>query len=225
MKKSRLLLFILALTSITFTACEETLSDMNPKTFEGIYLGNISSDPGSSGNSSFDATAEITDIGNGQMEVHCYGGTFDTTFVLHHFQNHDSIMVCLDSIPFENMYGYMMGQCGYVGNDTTNTNGSGGTNWNGNGCGNSGMNGNGNWNGGMMGSGGTMGNSNSGMMGSGGTSSGTNGNSTSWSDHMMNDHQAGDQHYGGFDMTSETFEYLMIRPGSNYHFKGTKSPK
>jgi hypothetical protein len=55
---------------------------------------------------------------------------------------------------------------------------------------------------------------------------GDNGSYTSWEQHMSNDHESGDQHYGSFNMDSHTFDYTfkMHDNQGNYtlHFSGIK---
>lgn len=67
----------------------------------------------------------------------------------------------------------------------------------------------------MMGDGSMMGSGN--MMGN---------NSTKWGQHMNGEHQADDNHYGGFDMQNGTFSYsfkMMDGTSNNYRkFQGTR---
>ena len=55
---------------------------------------------------------------------------------------------------------------------------------------------------------------------------GNNGNWTSWSQHMSNEHNVNDKHYGYFDMNANTFDYTIIMNGSNgayeQRFMGSK---
>lgn len=55
---------------------------------------------------------------------------------------------------------------------------------------------------------------------------GNNGNWTSWSQHMSNEHSVNDKHYGYFDMSANTFDYTIIMNGSNgayeQRFMGSK---
>lgn len=43
-----------------------------------------------------------------------------------------------------------------------------------------------------------------------------------WMDHLNNNHEQDDQHFGGFDMRHNTFEYTFNMNGLNYHFQGVK---
>ncbi len=47
-------------------------------------------------------------------------------------------------------------------------------------------------------------------------------NANQWADHLNNNHEQGDQHFGGFDMRHNTFEYTFNINGLNYHFQGVK---
>lgn len=82
---------------------------------EGTYVGSITVESdlkgtSNKGISSFDATADVIKIGDMQIQVHCYGNEFDTTFMLNHFEHNDSIMVCLTGDDFEHMYGHRYGE-------------------------------------------------------------------------------------------------------------------
>ena len=48
-------------------------------------------------------------MGDGQIEVHCFGEEMDTTFILNGYKHDNMLMVCLDGEAFEGMYGHMMG--------------------------------------------------------------------------------------------------------------------
>lgn len=52
-------------------------------------------------------------------------------------------------------------------------------------------------------------------------------NQSEWQHHMSDDHNDGDMHYGGFNMTNHTFEYMfkMMDGDSAYYlkFKGVKN--
>lgn len=43
-----------------------------------------------------------------------------------------------------------------------------------------------------------------------------------WMQHLNNDHQSGDEHFGGFDMQHHSFNYTFTTDHGNYHFEGTK---
>lgn len=135
--------------------------------------------------STTDATMEVTDLGDGTLELHCYSEDFDTTFLMNEYLNGDSVMLCATGQAFEEMYGHRMG-------DSTN-------NWQDNDHDNS-QNGNG-------------------MMGNGMSGSGMMGN---WTEHLNNDHQQGDEHYGGFNMNNGTMSYTMLNSNYSYTFTGKR---
>ncbi len=61
------------------------------------------------------------------------------------------------------------------------------------------------------------------MRGHGNMMDGTMHNSsTEWMQHLNNDHQDGDEHFGGFDMKHHTFNYVFNINGQNYNFQGIK---
>lgn len=49
-----------------------------------------------------------------------------------------------------------------------------------------------------------------------------NGNGSEWMQHLNNDHEEGDIHFGSFDMENHGFEYKFILEDGEYHFQGTK---
>ena len=114
MKKVRLVLVMASVALFLFSACEKSI-DISKKSIEGTYVGtlttanNLKSTTTIKGDSS-DATMDVVDTGNGQIQLHCVGGDLDTTFMLNYYENGDSMMVCLSGDAFEEMYGHMMGQ-------------------------------------------------------------------------------------------------------------------
>ncbi|MDF1547003.1 MAG: hypothetical protein P1P88_04230 [Bacteroidales bacterium] len=108
MRKTNLVLVLAVSLSVLFAACEKT-DDLTIKSVEGTYVGKLSTDIGLKSTIGIDdATTEVKETGNGQIEVHCFGGELDTTFMLNYFNNNDSVMVCLEGDAFESMYGHMM---------------------------------------------------------------------------------------------------------------------
>ena len=113
-------IWILAFTIIwVLAACDKNDGTNNPsQDIEGTYVGNLTASMLKSALASTprvtDATAEVTKIDDGEIEVHCYDDEVDTTFMLNYYDNDDSIMVCLTGSAFENMYGHMLG-VGYMG--------------------------------------------------------------------------------------------------------------
>ena len=126
MKNARVLLMMSVAALIGLSSCEKS-DDLSDSTFEGTYRGSLTyesslkSSPVAS-NGVSEATAEISDLGDGQIEVHCFGVEMDTTFILNGYEHDNMLMVCLDGEAFEGMYGHMMGG----GNMHNNQNHSGG---------------------------------------------------------------------------------------------------
>lgn len=108
MKTSKKIGWIAGLLFFVMTACNKT-DDFNVNNIEGRYVGTLTSGLKSASSGTLDATADVTKTKNGEIEVHCYGGEFDSTFMLNYFENHDSVMVCLTNSDFQHTYGYMMG--------------------------------------------------------------------------------------------------------------------
>lgn len=48
-------------------------------------------------------------------------------------------------------------------------------------------------------------------------------NSTEWMQHLDNEHQNGDEHFGGFDMQDHSFNYTFKMNNGDFHFQGTKN--
>lgn len=161
-----------------FVACDKSDESITDNNIEGTYEGTITTSlksantvmPGIS-----NATAEIMKSGEDLIEVHCFSDDIDTTFMLNYYEDHDSVMVCLNGEAFQQMYGHMMGQ-GHMG-------------------------------GGMMGN--------------------IDGDETEWMHHLNDEHQPGDEHFGGFDMMNHSFGYSFeMTDGDNHymlHFEGTKN--
>jgi len=91
---------------------------------EGTYVGTLTFENELKSttdvkNGSSVAAADVTNLGDGQLEVHCYSTTSDTTFTLNYYGHNDSVMVSLNNEAFEDMYGHMMGNGGMMGNGST----------------------------------------------------------------------------------------------------------
>lgn len=168
-----------ALIVLGFSSCSKTDDTVIDNSIEGRYVGTVTAtelkSAGGVKPGSFNATADVSKIQDGVIEVHCYSDELDTTFMLDYFNNNDSVMVCLTGDAFEEMYGHMMGQ-GHMG-------------------------------GGMMGD--------------------INTGETEWMHHLNDEHQPGDEHFGGFDMTNHSFGYSFeMTEGANSYmlnFQGTKN--
>jgi hypothetical protein len=64
----------------------------------------------------------------------------------------------------------------------------------------------------MLGQGHMMG----GMMGD------KNSNQSEWGHHLEDEHQQGEEHFGGFDMGNHSFNYAIKMEDGYYHFSGQK---
>ncbi|MBG7630415.1 MAG: hypothetical protein IZT56_08280 [Bacteroidetes bacterium] len=56
----------------------------------------------------------------------------------------------------------------------------------------------------------------------GGMNGGMMGDTSQWMQHLSDEHEQGDQHFGGFDMSQNAFEYTFNVDGNEYHFQGLK---
>ena len=172
MKKKNIFIGLVVI-AFAFTACEK-LGDFDGKDIEGTYIGTLSLE--SSLKSVLDeghgdsAITNITDMGDGMIEVHCYGAEFDTTLLLNYYDHNDSVMVCNTGAEFEYMYGHSLGQ-GHMG-------------------------------GGLMGD--------------------TSNGESNWMHHMSDEHDEGDEHFGGFNMENHSFEYTFESEHGSYHFQGSR---
>uniref|UniRef100_UPI004049C318 hypothetical protein n=1 Tax=Gelidibacter sp. TaxID=2018083 RepID=UPI004049C318 len=46
--------------------------------------------------------------------------------------------------------------------------------------------------------------------------------SSEWMQHLNNEHQETDEHFGGFNMQNNSFDYTFKMETGNFHFQGTK---
>ncbi|MDA3952867.1 MAG: hypothetical protein PF485_04415 [Bacteroidales bacterium] len=111
MKKRNILIF--SILTLLIIACDKT-DDLNVNSIEGIYYGTISIESSLKSNTNAElisslASAEVIKLNDEQIQVHCYGSEFDTTFMLNYFEHNDSVMVCLTGDDFEHMYGHIYG--------------------------------------------------------------------------------------------------------------------
>lgn len=44
-----------------------------------------------------------------------------------------------------------------------------------------------------------------------------------WMQHLNNEHQQGDEHFGNFDMQHHTFNYTFQMSNGDFHFQGTRN--
>ena len=123
---------ILAVVVIGITSCEKS-DNLSVNDIEGVYDGTFSVSS-SLKSASFDdnkgdhGSAEVSKLGNNQIEVHCFGEEIDTTFMLDYYEHNDSVMVCLTGDDFESMYGHMLGE-GHMGGGMMNDIQNGETKW------------------------------------------------------------------------------------------------
>jgi hypothetical protein len=179
MKKRNLFIGMLFISALLVVASCAKSEDDTGESIEGTYYGTLTRTSTlksiQSGNEELaDGIAEVSRMGEGQIEVHCYGDEIDTTFMLDYYMHNDSAYVCLTGADFESMYGHMLGS-GHMGGS---------------------------------------------MMGDIGD------DETEWMHHMSDEHDDGDEHFGGFDMHNETFTYsieMMDENGTYYlKFNGSK---
>lgn len=105
----KIIMITLIAASLLFVGCEKSNDSEN--NIDGTYVGTLSSIdvlksiPTLSPTEAF---ANVKLIGD-KIEVHCYGGELDTTFMLDFYQHNDSVFVCHTGEEFENLYGHMKG--------------------------------------------------------------------------------------------------------------------
>ena len=112
MKKSIRIWSVVIVASVIMMSCEKNkVTDSSD--IIGTYQGTLTSSATLKSTSftpvSEASTAVISDAGDGQIQLHCFGEDFDTTMVLDYFNNNDSIMICLTDSDFENIYGHTYG--------------------------------------------------------------------------------------------------------------------
>lgn len=61
------------------------------------------------------------------------------------------------------------------------------------------------------------------MLGQGHMNGNMQNNGTEWMQHLNNEHQEGDEHFGGFDMPHHSFNYTFRMSNGDYHFQGIKN--
>lgn len=127
MKKKLNLLLLAVLAVSVFAACEKT-DDEPALSVEGTYYGKIQAVSGNLSHDGGQAVAVVTMMDSNLIHVHCYDSIMDTTFMLHHFSHHDSVMVCYADSAFYHMYGHMMGS-GHMGGGMMGDMHSGQTQW------------------------------------------------------------------------------------------------
>ena len=61
------------------------------------------------------------------------------------------------------------------------------------------------------------------MLGQGHMNGNMQNNGTEWMQHLNNEHQEGDEHFGGFDMQRHSFNYTFRMSNGDFHFQGMKN--
>lgn len=162
---------ITLLAIFAFISCDK-MDDTSVTSIEGTYIGTLKFSSLNSANSIVqEGTSIITKTDDQNIQVHCFGGDLDTTFMLNYYEHNDSILVCLTGNNFQHHYGHGLGQ--------------------------------GHKNGG-------------GMMGH------LNEDETQWAHHLNDEHQEGDEHFGGFHLGNHMFNYSIKTEHGYYHFEGQK---
>ena len=49
------------------------------------------------------------------------------------------------------------------------------------------------------------------------------GNNSQWMQHLNNDHEVGDEHFGGFNMQNHTFNFTFKTDNGDFYFEGLKN--
>jgi len=61
------------------------------------------------------------------------------------------------------------------------------------------------------------------MLGEGHMGDNMQGNNIEWMQHLNNDHQQGDEHFGSFNMQDHSFNFLFKTYNGDFQFQGTKN--
>ena len=106
---------MIAAAMLLLAACEKEESEgIQDNSVEGIYTGTLTEEGTKSANgfseSMAEAAAEVTIVGENEIQVNCYTSDFDTTFMLNYYDHQDSAYVCFTGERFEEMYGHMLGR-------------------------------------------------------------------------------------------------------------------
>ncbi|MCF6184457.1 MAG: hypothetical protein L3J56_07505 [Bacteroidales bacterium] len=107
MKTLKILSISIVAILVTFTvACNKknNVQDLSSE-ISGIYTGTLKSN---NQKNVSDAVADISESGDNQIEIHCYGNDIDTTFVQRLFDDGDTIQMCSVGDAFYNEYGHQM---------------------------------------------------------------------------------------------------------------------
>ena len=133
MKQNRILFGLILFTVLLGSVSCEKQKSQSINDIEGRYVGAFSKSTSLKsvwldGNGEHDGIAEVTMMGEKQIQVHCYGNEFDTLILLDYFEHNDSVMVCLTGDGFENEYGHMSGE-GHMSGGMMGDISSGETEW------------------------------------------------------------------------------------------------
>ena len=60
------------------------------------------------------------------------------------------------------------------------------------------------------------------MLGQGNMNGNMHKNNTEWMQHLNDEHQDGDEHFGNFDGQHHSFDFTFKMPNGDFHFQGTK---
>jgi len=133
MKIRNLIMGIIVVSAtIAFYSCSES-DNGGDEGIAGTYFGTFTrssslKSAGTSGTPATDGFAEVSLMGDQQIQVHCSGDGIDTTFMLTYYENNDSVMVCLTGEDFDEMYGHMLGE-GHMGGNMMGDIHDGETEW------------------------------------------------------------------------------------------------
>ncbi|MFD1094139.1 hypothetical protein [Salegentibacter chungangensis] len=91
---------------LLFISCEKQEGEQR-LLLEGSYTGIITT-VNTEANFQQPAVADIKELGDGLLEIHCYSEEFDTIFRLNYYQHNEQYMVCATEEDFEHMYGHAL---------------------------------------------------------------------------------------------------------------------
>ncbi|HYQ58208.1 MAG TPA: hypothetical protein VEP89_12785 [Draconibacterium sp.] len=130
MKSIKKIAFAAVAALFVLSACNKE-DDLSINTIEGSYVGTLSGTGSLKSAETWmtSATADVVKTSEGEIQVHCFGDEIDTTFMLNYFENHDSLMVCLEGEAFEEMYGHMNSGGMMGGSNGGMMGGMNGTDW------------------------------------------------------------------------------------------------
>lgn len=111
--KTAIIAFSILMIGILVVSCKKeatiTTDLTNFDQIVGSYTGTLN---GNSLKTMITAHADVQLNADSSITVHCFGGDFDTTFMLDVFDQSDSVHVCLTGNEFYNEYGHMRNHSG-----------------------------------------------------------------------------------------------------------------